>query len=54
MPADGDLRPREVFLSHSALDRPFAAGVADVLRRHAVPVWYSETNILGAQQWHHE
>src|SRR5216683_338990 len=24
------------------------------LRRHGIPVWYSRTNILGAQQWHDE
>jgi len=28
--------------------------VADMLRGHSVPVWYSKTNILGAQQWHDE
>ena len=32
----------------------FTAKLADVLRRHGVPVWYSETNIQGAQQWHDE
>lgn len=46
--------PREVFLSHSALDRQFADQVAESVRRHGVPVWYSQTNILGAQQWHDE
>ena len=46
--------PNEVFLSHSSLDRPFANAMADVLRHHGIPVWYSETNILGAQQWHDE
>jgi len=24
------------------------------MRRHGVPVWYSQANILGAQQWHDE
>lgn len=28
--------------------------IAAMLRRHGIPVWYSETNILGAQQWHDE
>jgi len=46
--------PNEVFLSHSNLDREFATDLADVLRRHGIPVWYSTTNIVGAQQWHDE
>jgi len=24
------------------------------MRRHGIPVWYSETNIVGAQEWHDE
>jgi len=46
--------PDEVFLSHSSLDRHFAIAVAEMLRRHGIPVWFSETNIVGAQQWHDE
>ncbi len=46
--------PNEVFLTHSSLDREFVAELASVLRHHGVPVWYSQTNILGAQQWHDE
>lgn len=46
--------PNEVFLSHSSADGRFATRLADGLRRHGVPVWYSPTNILGAQQWHDE
>lgn len=46
--------PAEVFLSHSNQDRDFADSLADVIRRHGVPVWYSRTSILGAQQWHDE
>ena len=46
--------PNEVFLSHSNRDRPFVRKLVDVLRRHGIPVWYSETNIQGAQQWHDE
>ena len=46
--------PDEVFLSHSSADRAFVTELADVLRRHGIPVWYSETNIRGAQQWHDE
>lgn len=46
--------PDEVFLSHSNQDREFAGSLAEVMRRHGVPVWYSQTNIIGAQQWHDE
>ena len=46
--------PNEVFLSHSSLDRQFADDLAVVIRRHGIPVWYSQTNILGAQQWQDE
>lgn len=46
--------PGEVFLSHSNQDREFADSLAEVIRRHGVPVWYSQTNIIGAQQWHDE
>lgn len=46
--------PAEVFLSHSSVDRAFADRLAAVLRAHGVPVWYSPTQILGAQQWHDE
>lgn len=46
--------PREVFLSHSSQDRQFATDLAVVMRRHGIPVWYSQTNILGAQQWQDE
>ena len=44
----------EVFLSHSSRDRDFATEVAGELRRHGIPVWYSRTNIIGAQEWHDE
>jgi hypothetical protein len=46
--------PKEVFLSHSDKDRKFATDVVEVLRGHGIPVWYSRTNIVGAQQWHDE
>ncbi len=46
--------PKEVFLSHSNLDRSFVSVLADILRLHGIPVWYSQTNIVGAQQWHDE
>lgn len=46
--------PQEIFLSHSSGDKATADRVAGVLRAHGLPVWYSSTNILGAQQWHDE
>jgi TIR domain len=46
--------PTEVFLSHSSRDRDFATEVVEALRRHGIPVWYSQTNIMGAQEWHDE
>ena len=46
--------PREVFLSHASEDRTFVENLNAVLQRHGIPTWYSETNILGAQQWHDE
>jgi len=46
--------PDEVFLSHSTQDRRFASSLAEVMRSHGVPVWYSQTEIIGAQQWHDE
>ena len=48
------MRPVEVFLSHSHHDRAMAGRVAEVLCAHGVSVWLSETNIIGAQQWHDE
>ena len=46
--------PNEVFLSHSSADRAFRTRLANVLQRHGVPFWYSDTSIRGAQQWHDE
>jgi hypothetical protein len=46
--------PAEVFLSHSSQDREMAGRVAEMLRTHGVPVWFSQANIVGAQQWHDE
>jgi hypothetical protein len=46
--------PVELFLSHSSLDRTFVNSIAEVIRGHGIPVWYSRTNIVGAQQWHDE
>lgn len=46
--------PSEAFLSHSSGDQEFVSKLVEVLRHHGIPVWYSKTNILGAQQWHDE
>ena len=46
--------PNEAFLSPSSLDQRFVTRLTEALRRNAVPVWYSRTNIVGAQQWHDE
>ena len=46
--------PQEIFLSHSDRDRQFVMALADMLRRHGLPVWYSRTSIRGARQWHDE
>ena len=46
--------PQEVFLSHSSKDRKAARRIAETLRKHTLPVWYSETNLVGAQEWHDE
>ncbi|MEH1969665.1 toll/interleukin-1 receptor domain-containing protein [Nostoc sp.] len=46
--------PSEAFLSHSSRDQEFVSKLVEVLRHHGIPVWYSKTNILTAQQWHDE
>jgi hypothetical protein len=46
--------PTELFLSHASVDWAAADRVASTLRRHNIPVWYSPTEIVGAQQWHDE
>jgi hypothetical protein len=48
------MHPTEVFLSHCGEDRAFATEIRDCLVAHGIPVWYSRTNIVGAQQWHDE
>jgi len=42
--------PQEAFLSHSSKNREFVSHLANELRRHGVPVWYSENiqNFLGS------
>ena len=46
--------PTEVFVSHAHEDQPFAERLVGILHRHQIPVWYSDTDIQGAQQWHDE
>lgn len=46
--------PQEIFIAHSSVDKLRASDLADLLREHQLPVWYSRTNITGAQQWHDE
>src|SRR5947208_15169080 len=46
--------PREVFLSHAGKDHAFVHRMAQMLRDHGVPIWFSGGNIIGAQQWHDE
>ncbi len=48
------MTPQELFLSHASADAASADRLAEVLRHHGIPVWYSRTNIQGAQQWHDE
>lgn len=48
------MKPKELFLSHSSRNRKLANAIAETLRNHGVPVWFSPTNILTAQQWHDE
>jgi hypothetical protein len=46
--------PREAFLSHSSVDRAMAEQIAETLRLHGVPTFYSPKNIVGHQQWQDE
>lgn len=46
--------PKEVFLCYSSFDWEFASKIAELLRRHGVPVWHGPTNIRGGQYWHDE
>ena len=48
------MAPKEVFLSHSTKNRKITEKVAETLRGHKIPIWYSDDNIKGAQQWHDE
>ena len=48
------MKPKELFLSHSSKNCLVANRIAVTLRNHGVPVWYSPTSIMTAQQWHDE
>lgn len=48
------MTPKEVFLSHSSENKQVTEKIAETLRNHNIPLWYSDTNIKGAQQWHDE
>jgi hypothetical protein len=41
-------------LSHASEDKKIAERLAGVLVAHEVPIWYSQRDIFGAQQWHDE
>lgn len=43
--------PKEVFLSHSSKNEEIASRVSKTLVAHGIPVWYSSTNIVTADQW---
>ena len=46
--------PKELFLSYAHQDIHFARSLVETLMHHQVRVWYSQSNILGGQQWHDE
>ena len=48
------MKPREIFLSHASADRKAADAVATALRHAGLKVWYSQSHLKGAQQWHDE
>ena len=47
-------RPEEIFLSHSSADHDFALRLSQRVRAHGIPVWFSQTDIAGSQQWQNE
>jgi hypothetical protein len=47
-------RPKEVFLCHASKDYRVASKIAALIKEHGVNVWYSRTQLRGAQQWHDE
>jgi hypothetical protein len=45
---------REVFLSHSSVDRRFVQRLAQFLDSKKIHYWYSKKHIPGAARWHDE
>lgn len=45
------MTPKELFLSHSSQNLGTATLIAETIRNHGVPVWFSQTNILISQIW---
>ena len=43
--------PKEVFLSHSSGNSTEASAIVETIREHGVPVWYSGTNLMVANNW---
>ena len=43
--------PKEVFLSHSSQNIEIAMEVAGTIQNQGVPLWFSDENILTAQDW---
>ena len=46
--------PKEIFLSHSSIENSMTLSIVQTLRNHSIPVWFSPTNIVAAQQWQDE
>ena len=38
-------------MAHASRDRGFAGKLAEDLRQHGIPTWFSERSIAGAQRW---
>ena len=49
-----NVRPAEVFLSHSSRDAKFVKRLSRVLNDHRVDSFVSGRHIRGAQEWHDE
>jgi hypothetical protein len=43
--------PKEVFISHSSGNIAEATAIAETIREHGVPVWFSGTNIMVGNNW---